>query len=214
LTLAREGKRVIVIDLDLEAPGIEGYFFAPDDPNGRANAGVVDYLLERAVAGVTYQPEINDFVLPYSDPAVAATGGSLLVVSAGRVDDTYMERLGRVNLADIGRKHGEDNPLRALIAGVLAWRPADLIVVDSRTGFTDLGGITLNGLSNLDVLIFRGGEADRRYLPIVLRHIQRFRGTAESTPQGAEKLARSFLIVYTMVELPPKVEEAEQYLAE
>ncbi len=214
LTLAREGKRVVVVDLDLEAPGIEGYFFAPDDPNGTVNAGVVDYLLERAIVGAGYQPDINDFVLPYSDAAVAATGGSLLIVPAGRLDDTYMERLGRVNLADIGRKHGEDNPLRALIGGVLNWRSADIVLVDCRTGFTDLGGITLNGLSKLDVLVFRGGEADRRYLPVVLRQIQRFREIKEHTPQVAERLARSFLIVYTMVELPPKVDEAEQYLAE
>lgn len=214
LTLAREGKRVVVVDLDLEAPGIEGYFFAPGDPKGTVNAGVVDYLLERAVVGAGYQPDINDFVLPYSDPAIAATGGSLLIVPAGRLDDTYMERLGRVNLADIGRRHGEDNPLRALIGGVLDWRTADLVLVDCRTGFTDLGGITLNGLSKLDVLVFRGGEADRRYLPVVLRHIQRFRETTEHTPQVAEQLARSFLIVYTMVELPPKVDLAEQYLAE
>lgn len=214
LTLAREGKRVVVIDLDLEAPGIEGYFFAPGDANGAVNAGVVDYLLERGVLGAGYQPDINDFVLPYSDPAIAATGGSLLVVPAGRVDATYMERLGRVNLADIGRKHGEDNPLRALIAAVLAWRTADLILVDCRTGFTDLGGITLNGLSKLDVLVFRGGEADRRYLPVVLRHIQRFRETTERTAQVAEQLARSFLIAYTMVELPAKLDETDQYLAE
>ncbi len=214
LTLAREGKRVVVVDLDLEAPGIEGYFFSLGDPKGTVNAGVVDYLLERAVVGDSYRPDINDFVLPYSDQAIAATGGSLLIVPAGRVDDTYMERLGRVNLADIGRRHGEDNPLRALIGGVLDWRSADLVLVDCRTGFTDLGGITLNGLSKLDVLVFRGGEADRRYLPVVLRHIQRFRETIERTPQVAEQLARSFLIVYTMVELPPKVDEAEQYLAE
>ena len=214
LTLAREGKRVVVVDLDLEAPGIEGYFFASSDSNGRVNAGVVDYLLERAVVGQSYQPEIDDFVLPYSDPAIAASGGSLIIVPAGRVDDTYMERLGRVNLADIGRSHGKDNRLPALIGSVLAWRSADFVLVDCRTGSTDLGGITLNGLSTLDVLVFRGGEADRRYLPVVLQHIQRFRETTEHTLQRAEQLARSFLIVYTMVELPPKQDEAEQYLAE
>ncbi len=139
LTLAREGKRVVVVDLDLEAPGIEGYFFASSDSNGRVNAGVVDYLLERAVVGQSYQPEIDDFVLPYSDPAIAASGGSLIIVPAGRVDDTYMERLGRVNLADIGRSHGKDNRLRELIGSVLAWRSADFVLVDCRTGFTDLG---------------------------------------------------------------------------
>jgi hypothetical protein len=214
LTLAREGKRVVVIDLDLEAPGIEGYFFPPGDEEGQPEAGVVDYILEREVLGDSYKPDIDDFVLPYSDPAIAANGGSLLIVSAGRLDGTYMERLGRINLADIGRKRGTANPLRALIGDVVAWRPADIVLVDCRTGFTDLGGITLNGLSTLDVLVFRGGEADRRYLPLVLKHIQRFRDVGESPLQKAEQLARSFLVLYTLVDLPPKAEEARQYVEE
>lgn len=213
LTLAREGKRVVVVDLDLEAPGIEGYFFDAEDPTGKPRAGVVDYLLEREIIR-GYKAEIDDFVLPFSDAAIAASGGSLVIVPAGRLDDSYMERLGRLNLADIGRKSGDDNPLRALIGELLAWRPADVVIVDCRTGFTDLGGITLNGLSTLDVLVFRGGESDRRYLPIVLGHIRRFREDLERTPEVAERLARSFLVVFTMVEIPPKADEAEQYLAE
>ena len=214
LTLAREGKRVVVIDLDLEAPGIEGYFFAPGDEEGQPEAGVVDYVLERELLGEAYKPDIDDFVLPYSDAAIAASGGSLLIVSSGRLDETYMERLGRINLADIGRKRGTANPLRALINDVVAWRPADIVLVDCRTGFTDLGGITLNGLSTLDVLVFRGGEVDRRYLSLVLKHINRFRDVQELTPQMAERLARSFLVVYTLVDLPPKAEEARQYVEE
>ena len=213
LTLAREGKRVIIIDLDLEAPGIEGYFFGPEDSSGTSAAGIVDYLLEHALLGADYAPDMNDFVLPYSDAAIAASGGSLLVVSAGSLDDTYMERLGRINLADIGRQRGDKNPLRALIQDLVRWRPADIVLVDCRTGFTDLGGVTLNGLSNLDVLVFRGGEADRRYLPLVLQNIQRFRQPQERSLQVAEQLARSFLIVYTMVELPAQTDEAEQYIA-
>lgn len=214
LTLAREGKRVIVIDLDLEAPGIEGYFFRPDDEAGKSRAGVVDFILELALFGEEHPWDMNDFVLPYSDPAISASGGSLFVVSAGKLDETYMERLGRVNLADIGRKQGQDNPLRALIRRLLAWGSADVVLVDCRTGFTDLGGITLNGLSALDVLVFRAGETDRRYLPVVLRHIQRFRTIPVRTPEVAEQLAKSFVIVYTMVDTPAKPDEAEQYIAE
>ncbi|XXY52120.1 AAA family ATPase [Sorangium sp. So ce269] len=211
LTLAREGKRVIVIDLDLEAPGIEGSFSIPQSD---IHAGVVDFLLERAVLGDAYRPDIDDFVLPFADPTIAANGGSLIIVPAGKLDETYMERLGRVNLSDIGRTMGERNPIRALVEALLAWRPADVVIVDCRTGFTDVGGMTLNGLSTLDVLVFRGGEADRRYLPVVLRHILRLRRQEDATPELAERLSRSFLIVFTMVELPAKMEEAEQYVAD
>jgi hypothetical protein len=211
LTLAREGKRVIVLDLDLEAPGIEGSFSIPQSD---IRAGVVDFLLERAVMGESYRPDMNEFVLPYADPAISANGGSLVIVPAGKLDDTYMERLGRVNLSDIGRTAGEKNPIRALIEALLEWRAADVVIVDCRTGFTDVGGMTLNGLSTLDMLVFRGGEADRRYLPIVLRHILRLRHGETATPEMIERLSRSFLIVFTMIELPAQKEDAEQYIAE
>lgn len=211
LTLAREGKRVVVLDLDLEAPGIEGSFSIPQSD---IHAGVVDFLLERAIMGESYRPDMNDFVLPYADPAIAANGGSLVIVPAGKLDDTYMERLGRVNLSEVGRTGGDKNPIRALIEALLGWRAADIVIVDCRTGFTDVGGMTLNGLSTLDVLVFRGGEADRRYLPLVLRHIRRLRDGESATTELAERLSRSFLIVFTMVELPAKTEDAEQYIAD
>ncbi len=211
LTLAREGKRVVVLDLDLEAPGIEGSFSIPQSD---IRAGIVDFLLERAIMGEGYRPDMNDFVLPYADPAIAANGGSLVIVPAGKLDDTYMERLGRVNLSEVGRAGGEKNPIRALIEALLGWRAADVVIVDCRTGFTDVGGMTLNGLSTLDVLVFRGGEADRRYLPLVLRHIRRLRDGENATTELAEKLSRSFLIVFTMVELPAKTEDAAHYIAD
>jgi cellulose biosynthesis protein BcsQ len=211
LTLAREGKRVVILDLDLEAPGIEGSFSIPQSD---VHAGVVDYLLERAVFGDAYRPDMNDFVLPYADAAISANGGSLLIVPAGRLDDTYMERLGRVNLSDVAGLAGAQNPIRSLIEALLQWRAADVVIVDCRTGFTDVGGMTLNGLSTLDVLVFRGGEADRRYLPLVLRHIRRLRHGESAASEAAERLSRSFLIVFTMVELPAKTEDAAQYLTD
>jgi CobQ/CobB/MinD/ParA nucleotide binding domain len=220
LTLAREGKRVALIDFDFEAPGIEGFFFEMVDGHDAAGAppetraGVVDYLLERSIIGSDYAPDMDHFVLPFADPAIAASGGSLLIVPAARIDDSYMERLGRINLSDIARKQGMDNPLRVLIGDLVEWRATDVVIVDCRTGFTDLGGMTLNGLADLDVLVFRAGEADRRYLSIVLAHILRFRQVGDVTPEIAEQLARSFLVVFTMVELPGKAEEAEAYVTE
>lgn len=215
LALAREGKRVIIIDLDLEAPGIEGFFFTEGaEGAGGITAGVVDYLLEQAILGAGYQPDMNDFVLPYSDPVIASVGGSLVIAPAGRVDESYPDRLGRLNLAEIARTTETGNPIRGFINALLGWRTADIVIVDCRTGFTDLGGMTLNGLSLLDVLVFRAGEVDRRYLPIVLDHITRFREGSAAEPLRATELARSFLLVFTMTELPARSDEAVQYVKE
>ncbi len=45
LTLARNGHRVAIVDLDLEAPGL-ATIFSPDNSN---NLGVIDYLLEKQI---------------------------------------------------------------------------------------------------------------------------------------------------------------------
>ena len=45
LLMAREGRRILLVDLDLEAPGLEGYF---GFRNEQVQGGMVDLLLEQA----------------------------------------------------------------------------------------------------------------------------------------------------------------------
>ena len=45
LTLARNGHRVAIVDLDLEAPGLATIF----SPDNSTNLGVIDYLLEKKI---------------------------------------------------------------------------------------------------------------------------------------------------------------------
>ncbi len=55
--LARQGKRVLVVDWDLEAPGLERYFtyFKSEDPN----KGLLDLLIESRKRHVTYQDYVG-----------------------------------------------------------------------------------------------------------------------------------------------------------
>lgn len=214
LELARRGMSIALVDLDLEAPGIQGFFFPPDgDETPSARAGVVDFLLESRIVGEGYSPDFGDFVIPFTESTIEAKGGRLVIVPAGALDGSYVERLGRVDLSMVGRK-GAEHPLGRLFAALRAWRPVDLIVVDCRTGFTDVGGVTLNGLSTVDVLVFKGGPVDRLHLPTVLSHMRRFHDPAERSPEAAEALARSFLPVYTMVEWSARKDEAAAELSE
>ncbi|MBK9643792.1 MAG: tyrosine-protein kinase family protein [Deltaproteobacteria bacterium] len=48
LLMAREGRRILLVDLDLEAPGLEGYFGFTND---QVQGGMVDLLLEQAAMG-------------------------------------------------------------------------------------------------------------------------------------------------------------------
>lgn len=213
LHLAREGHRVLVVDLDLEAPGIEGAFFASDNEDGRVQYGLIDWLLERSLHGTSFAPDLDDYLLYVTDSELAARGGRLAILPAGKTGPTYISRLGRLNpplLADADPRH---SLLRGLLASASQHCGAGLILIDCRTGMTDLGGLALNGLSDVDVLVFRGGMRDRTYLNTVLAQLKLQEPSVSLTRDDQiAALAKRLLIVYNMVELPPEAEERERFM--
>jgi cellulose biosynthesis protein BcsQ len=206
LLLARQGRRVALLDLDLEAPGLEQMFFDP--PAERTEAGLLDYLIEGTLGEGSFNPDLRDYVAPFSDPAISAKGGALFVVPAGALDDAYVEKLGRVNASDPATVE----LMKEFINRLVKWQQFDVVVVDCRTGFTDIGGLTLNGLADLDVLAFRATAQDLRALPVVLSRMQRVR-QGPTTLEHAHRLARSFLVTLTMADGAPNTTEGEQHAA-
>ena len=63
IQVAREGKRVVVVDLDLEAPGL---LSALPPPEGQeVQGGVVDFLLEEALVSDPRQSmDVGGVLLP------------------------------------------------------------------------------------------------------------------------------------------------------
>jgi CobQ/CobB/MinD/ParA nucleotide binding domain len=123
---ARAGERVVVIDGDLDAPGI-GPLFAPEksglagtatsanaltikegqddgdeDSAGVASArwGVVDYLLESPSPG---DVDLSDYYQSVRNESIVPSNGEILVFAAGRTDENYMAKLARLDF-DPARK--------------------------------------------------------------------------------------------------------------
>src|SRR5258707_1146755 len=103
--LANNGLRVLVIDWDLEAPGLHRYF-APFliDKELRDTRGVTDFVWDFATEAMTPAPESEDdprWFEPLADfrrYAVALRyefpkSGVLDFVPAGRQDSTYSQRV-------------------------------------------------------------------------------------------------------------------------
>jgi Mrp family chromosome partitioning ATPase len=146
--LARDGKKVVCIDLDLEAPGL-GALFAVK-PEG----GVLDFLLTKLATEKA----------PDEDPALGVTvrGASLLVVPAGSVGLGYVEKLARLDFLSHGSGDGAppspvEGALRALLVLVRRLHEPDYILLDCRAGVSDIGGLTMNDLPHVDVLVGRSG---------------------------------------------------------
>ena len=142
--LARWGKRVLCVDFDLEAPGIKQYF----SPNAApAQGGVVD-LLESCGQGQVPDclPWLETIPGPWRPP------GCLHLLGTGNTrDERYISRVQSLRIEDLSR-----NGLNARLEDVRAKWVADYdhVLVDSRTGITDIGGICAAQLPDLLILVF------------------------------------------------------------
>jgi MinD-like ATPase involved in chromosome partitioning or flagellar assembly/uncharacterized protein (DUF2164 family) len=166
LTLARNGHRVAIIDLDLEAPGL-GTIFSPDNSN---NLGVIDYLLEKKIQQDdwklrTHLASINEQTLLGDD------GESIQLLPAGTVDENYLEKLARLdfqNLVNGELQSTMQNMLRELESEV---RPLDFILMDARAGFHDIGGLAISALSHAAVIFGTQSRQSWAGLTHVIRHL-------------------------------------------
>lgn len=146
--LAERGMRVLVVDFDLEAPGISAYRqFAP----ANASPGIVDFVSN--FMSTATAPRVEDHIVQCSLPG--DEDRSIWIMPAGKRDDDYASKLGAIDWSHLyqdlkGYLFIED--LRQQWAAHSA--AFDYVLIDSRTGHTDVGGICTRQLADLDVLMF------------------------------------------------------------
>lgn len=173
IQLARRGKRVAVVDLDLEAPGLSSLLPGVDEEV--IEYGVIDYLLECCILRTRRDIDITDYYYLVSDPKVVVEGPPILVVPAGRLDSNYLEKLARIDYETLyaPMQAGQRAvwPLREFLRHVRAERNLDYMLIDARAGFHDLGGLTLSGMSHLDVLFCLNSEQSWRGMEMVVRFL-------------------------------------------
>jgi MinD-like ATPase involved in chromosome partitioning or flagellar assembly len=147
LVMAGWGLKVLIIDWDLEAPGIE-YFFAPylRESLHKGSTGIID-LLERKLPADDWEESINhiDLRLP----------GNIDYISSGKRDARYFERIRSFDL-DAFYKAGGGDTIESLRE---KWAAAyDFVLIDSRTGVTEMGGLCTIQLPDIVVLLFTATE--------------------------------------------------------
>ena len=201
---ARAGKRVVVLDFDLEAPGIGSVFAA-----GAAmpNCGVVDFLLEFPVLGKAFDP--TEILYSYDKQPVIQDGEPIFVGAAGVVDEWYLEKLARMNYQGLSESlaphQTRDSALGNLFHKVRAQTKPDLILIDSRAGLHDLGGLALCGLAHWHILFGLDSEQSWQGLRVAVAHLGKAR-ILSKLPQ------RDCMVVQSMV--PPqegKEESVERF---
>lgn len=146
--LARDGKRVLLIDFDLESPGLSGLLLPQDRV---ATYGLVDWFVEDAVG--QGGDVLGDMVSV--SPLADNTDGSIRIAAAmGQGESGYLSKLARV-YADTPSKAGPqtfaDRMVR--ITRLLeAQEQPDIVLIDSRAGLHDVAAIAISSLASVALL--------------------------------------------------------------
>jgi tetratricopeptide (TPR) repeat protein len=147
--LAANGKRVLTVDWDLEAPGLDRFFRPFLDPNAlAATTGVIDMITEYCWAATTGAPRSGPWHLEFArveQHAVSLTperhgfsfpdGGSLDFLSAGKQNRDYSATVSSFEWDNFYERLGGGLFLDALRDDMKA--SYDYVLIDSRTGLSD-----------------------------------------------------------------------------
>jgi len=141
--LSKLGKTVFILDFDLEAPGAD-IFFEPR----RSAPGLLDCIAQYLEAGSV--PRLQQFVteIPWKTP------GKVLLMSAGRRDKNYQSLLAKLNWKEFYAQRQGFYFIENLKGAIQVLYQPDYVLVDSRTGLTDISGICTLQMPDLVVLLF------------------------------------------------------------
>ncbi|HEY9893728.1 MAG TPA: ParA family protein [Candidatus Sericytochromatia bacterium] len=146
--LATRNRRVVVVDFDLEAPGIS-IMFQPDIENTSGEKyGVLDYLHQRHLTPKENIPNIGDCIRQIN----LQTRGELFLVPVGEYDENYIHRLADLDMRSFYRSG--NNAVEQLMEDIKAQLDPDVILIDARPGFNDVGAIALFDLADTAIICF------------------------------------------------------------
>jgi cellulose biosynthesis protein BcsQ len=157
--LSRWGYNVLCVDWDIEAPGMDEYFrpwlTQPETP------GLVELV---AAFSEGQSPDWRNFVSKLQLPG---SNVPLSVMTSGIQNVTFMSRVQAINWRDLYDNAG----FGMFLEGIREqWKETyDFVLIDSRTGITDIGGICTVHLPDLLLFVF---TANRQSLDGVIRVVQ------------------------------------------
>ena len=149
--LAISGRRVVALDLDLEAPGLHHKLGNPDVLS-RAQAGTLSGAVDVLLDVLENEPgsrSVRQAAVEVDLPP--GTGGSLVFIPAGSAPShAYWAALERLNnsLRSHRRNGGLLEAVLELQARIADEFAPEFLLIDSRTGITELGGLATSILAD------------------------------------------------------------------
>lgn len=148
-SLARQGKRVLVLDLDLESPGLSSALLPAER---QPTYGITDWLVEDLV-------ENGDGLLAdmFATSDLVTSGPIYLVPAHGRDLGEYVPKLGRVWMPKVtqsAERQSWAERLNRLINRLEQMHQPDVILIDSRAGIDEVAAACVTDLGAHTVFMF------------------------------------------------------------
>lgn len=152
--LASLGKGVVVLDLDFEAPGLHYKLGYTAYRESRLEGGAVPYLVATS-REATSPPPLEEHMIQV--PVPPGSGGWLRLMPAGPAPDraywAALKQLGEQVRFDDPSGRGL-MPLLDLHARIREELEPDYLLIDARTGVTELGGLATTILADTVICMF------------------------------------------------------------
>jgi len=164
--LAKRGKRVLLMDWDLEAPGLHRYFKSYMELGALGREGLI-HLLGKAEVNpeATWQSYITKVAIPECEV--------IDLIASGDQASDYVERVRNFSWNAFFEENGGGGLLNRWKN---EWKAHyDFVLLDSRTGITDAGGVCTIYLPDVLVLVFSANEQSFERGLQVARGVQKAR---------------------------------------
>lgn len=191
--IARQGRTVVLIDFDLEAPGLDSF---EEFKNCASKPGVVEYVDHYKKNGTP--ASIDRFV--HNCTNKHSTPGEIWVMPSGIKNNDYNAKLSSINWNSLYEENKGPLFFANWKADINRKIQPDYVIVDSRTGLTDVGGICTLQFPDLVVLMFALNKQNLKGISQVSRAIQN--APIEKIPQ----------IHYVASPLPPLTSQDKDLL--
>lgn len=149
--LSKWGKKVLMIDWDLEAPGLEKFFEKyTQKVDWSKQRGVLEWLYARKEGK---KAKWQDWVVSFKTE-ISTT--DLHLLPSGKATEQYSELLRDFDVTRFYEQHDGGNAIEQFREELLS--AYDYILIDSRTGVTDFGGICTIQLPDIVVMLYTPTE--------------------------------------------------------
>ena len=193
--LAQRGQQVLVVDFDLEAPGLGTFELLKPSAGG---AGIIDFVNQYLATGQV--PDVRNFIGPVVP--VGIKGGSIAIMPSG-TEEAYANHFNQIDWDALYRQRDGYLVFEDLVAQWKKNISPDYVLIDSRTGYTDSGGICTRQLPNAVVALFFPNEQNLRGLTQVVNEIR-----AENTSERKTNIQLHFVMSNV-----PDLDDEDQILA-